>query len=155
MEDVILGKGTLLFINEVLSLDTPIDEVPIPGDFEPVICLQDNSFDLTVNPIDTTNKCTGLWSTSLAGQKSGTFSGNGDAVVIEGLDDRYNMDKIVSLAAAGTVVWWLQYNENGTSVRYAQGFISSYNDSAPNLDRQTFSFTVTLTGEIGVANPTT
>src|SRR4051812_30130421 len=101
MEDVILGSGTLLFINETLPIDTPIDQVPIPGDFEEIICLNDNSFDLTVNPIDTTNKCTGLWATSLPGQKSATFGGNGDAVVIPGIDPRYNMDKIAVFAAEG------------------------------------------------------
>lgn len=155
MEDLIVGTGTVLFIDENLSLDTPIDEVPIPGDFEPVICLTDNSFDGSTAPIDGSNKCAGLWAVNLAGQKSGTFGGNGDAVIIDGADDRYNMDKVAALWAAGTTVWWLQYNENGTSVRYAQGFISSYNDTAPNIDKQTFSFTVTLTGEIGVANPIT
>lgn len=155
MENLIIGTGTLLFIDENLSLDTPMNQVPIPGDFEPVICLQDNSFDGSTAPINASNKCAGLWAVSLAGEKSGTFSGNGDATILQTLDPRYNMDKVAALWAAGTVVWWLQYNENGTSVRYAQGFISSYNDTSPNNDKQTFSFTVTLTGEIGVANPIT
>lgn len=155
MEDIILGQGTLIYIDENLSLDTPIDEVPIPGDFEEIICLTDNSFDLTVAPIDTTNKCTGLWSTSLAGQRSGTFGGNGDANLIDPADPRYNMDKIAAFAAAGTVLWFLQYNDNGTSIRYAKGFFSAYNDTAPNLDKQTFSFTVTITGEIATAIVTT
>lgn len=155
MEDLIIGTGTLLFIDENLSLDTPMSSVPIPGDFEPVICLQDNSFDGSTSPINGSNKCAGLWAVNLAGEKSGTFSGNGDATAMQALDPRYNMDKVAALWAAGTTVWWLQYNENGTSVRYAQGFVSSYNDTSPNNDKQTFSFTVTLTGEIGVANPTT
>lgn len=155
MENVILGQGTIIYIDENLSIDTPIDQVPIPGNFEQVICLTDNSFDGSTSPISTSNKCTGLWATSLAGEKSGTFGGNGDAVIIDGADDRYNMDKVAALWASGAVVWWLQYNENGTSVRYALGYVSSYNDTSPNLDRQSFSFTVTLSGEIGVANPTT
>ena len=154
MEETILGQGTLLFIDETTPVTTPAYELAIPGDFTEVICLNDNSFDLSISPIATTNKCTGLWATSLPGEKSGTFGGNGDAVIIEGEDPRYNFDKVAALAAAGTIVWWLQYNDNGTSLRVAPGYISSYNDTSPNLDKQTFSFTVTLTGEIFVATPT-
>lgn len=155
MEDVILGSGTLLFIDATTPPDTPVEEVSIPGDFVETICLLDNSFGLTVSPIDTTSKCTGLWATSIPGQKSGTFGGNGEAVIIEDSDPRYNMDKIVALAASATVVWWLQYNDNQTSIRYATGYVSSYSDAVPNLDKQGFSFTVTLTGEIYVAIQTT
>lgn len=153
-EDVILGTGTLLFVDENLSLDTPLEDVPIPGDFLELICLTDNSFDASTNPIENSSKCTGLWATSQAGLKQATFGANGYAVKIDGADDRYNMDKIAALWASGRTVWWLQYNENLTSVRYAKGYISAYADASPNQQNQTFTCTVTLTGEIGVAIPT-
>lgn len=155
MEDVILGTETLLFVDVDTPITTPIEDVVVPGTFEEIICLTDNSFDATTASIQTDNKCNGLWDSSLPGLKSATFGGNGDAVLIDGADPRYNMDKVAELWRNGTRAWWLQYNPNGAGVRFAVGYVSSYNDTSPNKDKQTFSFTITLTGSVATAYPTT
>jgi len=154
-EEVMNGTGTLFFIDEVTPITTNGYDVEFPGDFEPVVCLTDNSFDFSVAPITTSNKCNGLWASSIPGEKSGTFGMNGMAVKLADDDGRYNMNKVFELAKNGTLVWGAQFDDELYSVRYGVGYFTAYADQNPDKQAKTFSGTFTITGEIFTQTATT
>lgn len=141
------GTEFLLYINETTPLTTDIADVLIPGDFELVACLTSNGFDGTTATIDTSSKCSGNFTTALPGDKSWTVAGEGNAIPTEALDARINHNKLFELWKNGTTVWIALFDTALFTVRYGQGFITSFSDAGPRAAAQTFSVTFQGVGE--------
>jgi len=151
------GTETLLLIDQTTDINTDINDVVIPGDFEPIGCLTQNSWETSTATIDTSSKCSGRFTSSLPGDKSATASGEGFAIsdadaVTGGL---VNHNGLAALDKAGTIVWLALYDTALNTVRYGKAFITAYSDSAPRAAGQTFSVSWQIVGEWNVAYPTT
>lgn len=153
----ILGTETLLLIDTTTSIDTDIDLVAIPGNFEPVGCLSSNSWESSTTTTDTSSKCSGRFTSSLPGDKSATASGEGFAIsdsdaITAGL---INHNQLAVLDKNSTIVWLAMFDTALNTIRYGKAFITAYSDSAPRAEGQTFSVSFQIVGEWNVAVPTT
>lgn len=151
------GTETLLLIDEVTPLDTEINDVIIPGNFEPIGCLTQNSWETSTATIDTSSKCSGRFTSALPGDKSATASGEGNAIsdadaAAAGL---INHNRLAQLDKEGTTVWLAMYDTVLNTVRYGKAFITAYSDAAPRAAAQTFSVSWQIVGEWNVMYPTT
>lgn len=151
------GTETLLLIDETTPIDTDIDLVAIPGNFEPIGCLTQNSFETSTATIDTSSKCSGRFTSALPGDKSATASGEGNAIsdadaVTAGL---INHNRLAQLDKDGTTVWLAFFDTALNTIRYGKAFITSFSDAAPRAAAQTFSVSWQIVGEWNVAVPTT
>lgn len=148
MDNVLNGKQTLLYIDTVTPITTPGLSVDVPGSFELVACLTDNSFEGTRDAIDTTSKCSGLFKDSMPGEIGWTFSGNGNAISIESGDDRLSHNALFQLWKNGTTFWVAQFDDELESVRYGLAYITSFSEANPNNAAKTFSITLQGKGEV-------
>lgn len=150
--EFINGRKSLLFVDVVTPVTTPLDEVT-PEDFKMVACLTANGFDGTTSAIATTSKCSGSFAESLDGEKGWTMSGEGQAIGLGIGDTRVNHNALFKLWKAGTAVWWAIMDADALNasetVRYGVGRLDSYGDAFPDNDAQTFTISVTGIGEPG------
>lgn len=141
------GTEVLMYIDTETPITTDGEDVEIPGSFRPFICGQDNGFDLSVDQIDTTSKCTGFNKSSIPGEVGWTFNFSGNAV--KGVDgDSISHNEALELAKSRTLFWVAEFNPALDTVRYGVGYFTSYSDANPRNASQTFSVTVQGTGEI-------
>lgn len=151
------GTDVLLLIDLDTPISTDIDDVVIPGTFEPIACLTSNSWDVATASTDTSTKCTGKDATSIPGQRSGTASAEGRAIPDSEAtaDNKINHNKLADLENNGTTFWLAMFDPALETVRYSLAYISSFSDAAPNADSQTFSAQFVLVGPRRTAVPTT
>lgn len=156
-DNFIDGTETLLLIDDTTPLTTALADVVLPGNFEPIGCLTSNSWETSTATIDTTSKCSGLFNTSLPGDKSATASGEGNAItdadaVTLGVK---NHNYLAKLAKDGTTVWLAFFDTAQETVRFGKAFITSFSDTAPRAAAQTFSVSWQIVGEWATEYPTT
>lgn len=73
-----------------------------PAAWVPVACLKTNGWDSSTESIDTTSKCSGRYKTSLPGDISWSFNGEGNAVADNGTPSRASFNVLSGLHKAGT-----------------------------------------------------
>ena len=111
-----------------------------------------NSFDITVDMIDVTNKDSAGWKEFITGEKGYTMS-------IEGIFEEDGSvgagalswkDVITDLTAGTSVTIVMTSNVSGDIKLSGAAFFSNLNLSAPNNDKATFTATIQETGALTV-----
>lgn len=152
MEDFQNGRMSLLWMDVVTPVDTPLDEVTTEN-FKMVACLDNNAFDGTTSAISTTSKCSGSFAQSLDGEKGWTMSGDGKAIGLSVSDTRINHNSLFKRWKSGQPAWFAIMNptelEDSLTVRYGVGRLDTYGDAFPDNEAQTFAISVTGIGEPG------
>lgn len=150
--EFINGRKSLLFLDTVTPITTPLDEVT-PENFKMVACLTNNGFDGTTSAIATTSKCSGSFAESLDGEKGWTMSGEGNAIDIEIGDERISHNALFKQWRSGAAAWWAIMDADllnaSATLRYGVGRIDSQGDAFPDNEAQTFTVSITGIGEPG------
>lgn len=126
--------------------------IKVSGTFFPIGCLTDNSFEESVEMIDTTVRTnTDGWATSrpTKQQFSASFSGLIDvdsSATIVGFRD------IQALKRGRTKIEWKIENSQGGKVDYGEGYITSLSDAATIDEFISFSGTITGYGQPQIAD---
>jgi len=143
------GKQTLLYVDVTTPITTAYDAVTV-ANAEMVACLDNNGFSLQNADIDATTKCSaGNYMESVLGQQSWSMSGDGKKIVVVSPDTRVDNNALFKLARSGDYAWWFLFDIAQASMRYGLGKISSFDETSPNNDAETFSISITGSGYPG------
>lgn len=151
----IQGTDYVLEIDTVT--DTSLNDYGTDANYRLIACLVSNGIDITLADQTTSNKCSGGWATSLSGEGSWTFSGEGQAVSLNDTEEETmaNYQEVATLAVDKTVFFARMTNTAKNIYREGKVRISSYSESAPNNEPYTFTVTFTGTGKPRMLAPTT
>lgn len=142
------GKTVLAYIDT----DTPVTTAGTSmtlANFRVMVCLTNNTFDGTTSPIATTSKCSGNWTTSIAGEQSWTMSADLNSEILSIPDEaiKASHNEMFKLWRAGTEFWMAQYDTALNTVRYGVVRIDGDSEAYANNAQATVSVTFTGIGE--------
>ncbi|RAJ28868.1 phage tail tube protein [Pedobacter cryoconitis] len=131
------GTKVLLFV----KLGTPAAWVTLA-------CLKTNSWDSSTDQIDTTTKCSGRYKTSLPGDISWSFKGDGNAIDDTVAVSQASFNVLAGLQKAGTTFPMKMVGvDDPTDVIRGNVFITSISKSAGRNEAVGFSSTFQGVGE--------
>jgi len=148
IDEFLNGNLFPFYIDITTPITTDGEDVEVPGDFQLVACLTDNSFDGTTDDISTTSKCSGLFGDGIAGVRNWTMGANGNAIGIQPGDDRINHNILFDLWKNGTTFWGAQFDAGLDTVRYGLMYIASFNEASPTNGARTFTASFRGKGEV-------
>lgn len=141
------GKQTLLYVDTTTPITTAYTSVTV-ANAKLVACLDNNGFTLTGAEIDASSKCAdGNFAESIGGQQSWSMSADGKKIIPTGQEQSNN--ELFKLARDNQYAWWFLYDTAKLSMRYGVGHISSFDETSPNNDLETFSISITGSGIVG------
>lgn len=131
------GTDNLLFI-----------KIGAPAVWVTLACLKTNGWDGTTDQIDTTSKCSGKYKTSLAGDISWSFKGDGNAVNDAGAPSKASFKQLATLHKSGaTFPMKMVGVEDPDDIIRGNVFITSISKNAGRNEAVGFSATFQGTGE--------
>lgn len=123
-------------------------KIGTPAAWVPVACLKTNGWDASTDQIDTTSKCSGKYKTSLPGDISWSFKGDGNAVDDKGVPSKASFAVLAGLKKAGeTFPAKMVGVDDPTDVIRGDVFITALSLSAGRNEPVAFSSTFQGTGE--------
>ncbi|TDO21885.1 phage tail tube protein [Pedobacter duraquae] len=115
----------------------------------PLACLKTNSWDGSTASIDTTTKCSGKEDTSMAGSKSSSFKGDGNAINETGTPTQASFKTLSGLWQLGTTFPMKMVGVNdATDIVRGDVWISALSKGADHNTAVTFSATFQVTGGV-------
>lgn len=144
------GKTIPLYVDRTTSITADGQTVAIPGNFILVACLTQTGIAMSNSQIDTTSFCSGIYTDSIPGKVSGTMSGSGQQVDLSGSEfaTMLNHNDLMDMINEQTVAWFALFDEDWNTVRYALGYLTSYEETNPDNALSTFTLSVILKGEV-------
>jgi len=144
------GKNYLVYIDPVTAITAETPPVAGAVTWKMLMCLSSNAFNMTVNGIDTTSKCTDGWADSIPGDGSWSITAEGQTVAIE-TDDLATLqsaEELFALAQNKTSFWAAIFDVAKNTYRVGVVFISSFSETFNNNAAYTFSITLTGRGKV-------
>lgn len=131
------GTNNLLFL-----------KIGTPAAWVPVACLKTNGWDSSTGEIDTTTKCSGKYTTSIPGDISWSFSGEGNAIDETGTPSQASFKTLAGLQKDGKTFPAKMVNvDDPTDVIRGTVYITSLNKSAGRNEAVGFTSSFRGTGE--------
>ncbi|QIL41025.1 hypothetical protein G7074_18190 [Pedobacter sp. HDW13] len=123
-------------------------KIGAPAAWVAVACLKTNSWDGSTDQIDTTSKCSGKFKTSLPGDISWSFKGDGNAVDDSGAPSKASFKALSALHKAGTTFPCKMVGvDDPDDIIRGDVFITALSLSAGRNEAVAFSATFQGTGE--------
>lgn len=148
------GESLLNGKDYVLQIDTTTPSTSssgTDGNYHTIACEVSHDFSIEKETNQVSNKCGGGWNRSTFGNKSWTFSYEGQAVDPDTLDpSQVSLDEIAALAAADQEVWVRRARIDGNTgayIPYREGLVkvTSFSETAGTTDP--FTFTADFEGQ--------
>lgn len=117
------------------------------------VCTSSKSLSISVGATEINNDCTGDFVTNLPSTASWTMSFEGDVNTDPGASEVSASD-IFGYTVGRDVKKFKFESLDETYVRYGEGFISQFDETATAPEYQTFSVTITGSGPISDVEPT-
>jgi len=117
------------------------------------VCTSSKSLSISVGATEINNDCTGDFVQNLPSTASWTMSFEGDVNTAPGASEISAEGIFDSVVARTTKKFKFQSLDN-SYIRYGQGFISQFDETATAPEYQTYSVTITGSGPIDDAIPT-
>jgi hypothetical protein len=117
------------------------------------VCTSSKSLSISVGATEINNDCTGDFVQNLPSTASWTMSFEGDVNTTPGVNE-ISAEGIFDIVIARAVKKFKFESEDDSYIRYGQGFISQFDETATAPEYQTYSVTITGTGPIDDVLPT-
>lgn len=141
--------------NEIYSKDlgvyVDVSETETPT-WRLAVCTTTKSLSISTGSTELNNDCSGNFSRNLPSTVSWTMAFEGDTNSAPGVNEVSTND-LFSIATSREVRKWKIESGDLTYVRYGEAFISQMDEAASAPDYQTFSITLTGSGEILDSEP--
>lgn len=117
------------------------------------VCTSSKSLSISVGATEINNDCTGDFVQNLPSTASWTMSFEGDVNTAPG-GSEISAEGIFDIVVARTIKKFKFQSLDNSYIRYGQGFISQFDETATAPEYQTYSVTITGSGSIDDAIPT-
>lgn len=117
------------------------------------VCTSSKSLSISVGATEINNDCTGDFVQNLPSTASWTMSFEGDVNTLPGASE-ISAEGIFDIVVARTTKKFKFQSLDNSYIRYGQGFISQFDETATAPEYQTYSVTITGSGPIDDAIPT-
>ena len=117
------------------------------------VCTSSKSLSISVGATEINNDCTGDFVQNLPSTASWTMSFEGDVNTAPG-GSEISAEGIFDIVIARTTKKFKFQSLDNSYIRYGQGFISQFDETATAPEYQTYSVTITGSGPIDDAIPT-
>ena len=117
------------------------------------VCTSSKSLSISVGATEINNDCTGDFVQNLPSTASWTMSFEGDVNTSPGASE-ISAEGIFDIVIARTTKKFKFQSLDNSYIRYGQGFISQFDETATAPEYQTYSVTITGSGPIDDAIPT-
>ena len=117
------------------------------------VCTSSKSLSISVGATEINNDCTGDFVQNLPSTASWTMSFEGDVNTAPG-GSEISAEGIFDIVVARTTKKFKFQSLDNSYIRYGQGFISQFDETATAPEYQTYSVTITGSGPIDDAIPT-
>jgi hypothetical protein len=117
------------------------------------VCTSSKSLSISVGATEINNDCTGDFVQNLPSTASWTMSFEGDVNTNPGASE-ISAEGIFDIVVARTTKKFKFQSLDNSYIRYGQGFISQFDETATAPEYQTYSVTITGSGPIDDAIPT-
>ena len=117
------------------------------------VCTSSKSLSISVGATEINNDCTGDFVQNLPSTASWTMSFEGDVNTSPG-GSEISAEGIFDIVVARTTKKFKFQSLDNSYIRYGQGFISQFDETATAPEYQTYSVTITGSGPIDDAIPT-
>ena len=117
------------------------------------VCTSSKSLSISVGATEINNDCTGNFVQNLASTASWTMSFEGDVNTTPGAGE-ISAEGIFDIVVARTPKKFKFQSLDNSYIRYGEGFISQFDETATAPEYQTYSVTITGSGPIDDAIPT-
>ncbi len=117
------------------------------------VCTSSKSLSISVGATEINNDCTGDFVQNLPSTASWTMSFEGDVNTNPGASE-ISAEGIFDIVIARTTKKFKFQSLDNSYIRYGQGFISQFDETATAPEYQTYSVTITGSGPIDDAIPT-
>ncbi len=118
------------------------------------VCTSSKSLSISVGATEINNDCTGDFVTNLPSTASWTMSFEGDVNTNPGASEVSASDIFGYTVGRDVKKFKFESLDGTTYIRYGEGFISQFDETATAPEYQTFSVTITGSGAISDVEPT-
>ena len=142
--------------NEIFSKDIGVyidtSATPTP-DWKLAVCTSSKSLSISVGAVEINNDCTDDFVRNLPSTASWTMSFEGDVNTTPGASE-VSAGDIFGYVTAREVKKFKFESLDSSYIRYGEGYISQFDETATAPEYQTFSVTVSGSGSISDSEPT-
>jgi hypothetical protein len=117
------------------------------------VCTSSKSLSISVGATEINNDCTGDFVRNLPSTASWTMSFEGDVNTVPGASE-ISSEGIFDIVIARTTKKFKFQSLDNSYIRYGEGFISQFDETATAPEYQTYSVSITGSGPIDDAIPT-
>lgn len=149
-------QGELFYIEADLTTSPDTNDYGTDANYKLIACATSNGFSAAIAGIDVSNKCTGGYAASIAGQASFSFSFDGQMAKLVTADQSIKVtnDQLLAAMLAKKPIFIRSTDEAGSVYREGKVLITAYDETYPNADIATFTATFTGIGEPRIVKPT-
>ena len=123
-------------------------------DWKLAVCTSSKSLSISVGATEINNDCTGDFVRNLPSTASWTMSFEGDVNTNPGASEVSAADIFGYVVARAEKKFKFESLDGTTYIRYGEGFISQFDETATAPEYQTFSVSITGSGSISDVEPT-
>lgn len=148
--------GTEYILEIDIITDPATNEYGTDANYKPVACLVTNGLTISTAQQNISNKCDGGWAKSRPGKRSGSFSGDGQAMQFSPSEAsaNENYQTLINLAVEGEIFFIRMTNPEQEIYREAKAYISEYSETAPDEEPYTFTASFVAMNKVLTEPPT-